>query len=181
MASATWTIGASRQAYSTSWWCAAMPLIDLERQVVPLGDRGADGRVRPLDLVVDGLADVVQQAAHLGDLDVRADLGGDDRRQVARLDDVVEHVLAVAGAELEPAEELDDLGREAGHAGVVGGLLAGLAHDEVDLGAGLGDDLLDAAGVDAAVGDELGEGEPGDLAADRVEARRGRPSRACRR
>ena len=33
-----------------------------------------------------------------------------------------------------------------GHAGVVGGLLAGLADDEVDLGAGLGDDLLDAAG-----------------------------------
>ena len=58
-----------------------------------------------------------------------------------------------------------------GHAGVVGGLLAGLAHDEVDLGAGLGDDLLDAAGVDPAIGDELGEGDPGDLAADRVEAR----------
>ena len=66
---------------------------------------GADGRVRTLDLVVDGLADVVQQAAHLGDLDVGADLGGDDRRQVAGLDDVVEHVLAVAGPELEPAEE----------------------------------------------------------------------------
>ena len=57
-----------------------------------------------------------------------------------------------------------------GHAGVVGGLLAGLAHDRVDLGAGLGDDLLDAAGVDAAVGDELGDRQPGDLAADRVEA-----------
>ena len=58
-----------------------------------------------------------------------------------------------------------------GHAGLVGGALAGLAHDEVDLGLGLGDDLLDAAGVDAAVGDELGDGDPGDLAADRVEAR----------
>ena len=41
---------------------------------------------------------------------------------------------------------------------------------EVDLGAGLGDDLLDPAGMDAAVGDELGERDPGDLAADRVEA-----------
>ena len=60
-----------------------------------------------------------------------------------------------------------------GHAGLVGGPLAGLAHDELDLGLGLGDDLLDAAGVDAAVGDELGDREPGDLAADRVEARTG--------
>ena len=58
-----------------------------------------------------------------------------------------------------------------GNAGLVGGRFAGLAHDEVDLGAGLGDDLLDAARVDAAVGDELGQGDPGDLAADRVEAR----------
>ena len=120
--------------------------------------------------MVDGLADVVEQAAHLGDLDVRADLGGDDRGQVAGLDDVVEHVLAVARAELEPAQQLDDLGGQARDTGLVGGLLAGLAHDELDLGAGLGDDLLDAAGMDAAVGDELGQGDPGDLAADRVEA-----------
>ena len=102
---------------------------DLGRQVVALGDRGADGGVRALDLVVDRLADVVEEAAHLGDLDVGADLGGDDRGQVAGLDDVVEHVLAVARPELEPAERLDDVGREARDAGVVGGLLAGLAHD----------------------------------------------------
>ena len=71
---------------------------------------------------------------------------------------------------MQPAEELDDLRRQAGHAGVVGGRLAGLADDDVDLGPGLGDDLLDAAGVDAAVLDELGQGQAGDLAADRIEA-----------
>ena len=58
-----------------------------------------------------------------------------------------------------------------GHAGVVGGLLAGLADDEVDLGAGLGDDLLDAPGMDAPVAHELRERDSGDLAADRIEAR----------
>ena len=105
IASAIWTIGASRQVYSTSWWWAAMRVDDLGREVVALGDLGADGGVRALDLVVDGLADVVEQAAHLGDLDVGADLGGDDRGEMAGLDDVVEHVLAVAGPELEPAEE----------------------------------------------------------------------------
>ena len=87
-----------------------------------------------------------------------------------RLDDMVEHVLAVARAELEAADELDHLGRQARDADVVRGLLARLADDEVDLGARLVDDLLDAAGVDAAVLDELGEREAGDLAADRVEA-----------
>ena len=69
---------------------------DAHREVVALGDSGADRRVGALDLVVDGLADVVQQTAHLRDLDVRADLGGDRGREPARLDDVVEHVLPVA-------------------------------------------------------------------------------------
>ena len=159
------------QAYSTSWWCAAIAFTTLNGRLLRLGDCRADRGVGPLDLVVDGLADVVEQAAHLGDLDVRAQLGGDDRGEAAGLDGVVQHVLAVAGAVLEPAEQLDDLRRQARHAGVVGGLLAGLPDDEVDLGAGLGDDLLDPARVDPAVGDELGEGEPGDLAADGVEAR----------
>jgi hypothetical protein len=96
IASATWTIGASRQAYSTSWWWAGDPVDHLERQVVALGDLGADRGVRALDLVVDRLADVVEQAAHLRDLDVGADLGGDDRGEAPGLDRVVEHVLAVA-------------------------------------------------------------------------------------
>ena len=98
-----------------------------------------------------------------------------------RLDDVVEHVLAVAGAVLQPAQELDELRRQARDAGLVGGRLAGLADDQVDLGAGLGDDLLDPAGMDPAVADELREREPGDLAADRVEARQDDRLRACRR
>jgi hypothetical protein len=29
MASAIWTTGASRQVYSTSWWCAAIALMTL--------------------------------------------------------------------------------------------------------------------------------------------------------
>ena len=59
---------------------------DLRRQVVALGDLRADRGVRALDLVVDRLADVVEQAARLRDLDVGADLGRDDRREPARLD-----------------------------------------------------------------------------------------------
>ena len=97
MASAIWTIGRLEAGVLDL-------LVVRGDRVDDLGRAGcgaaaicrADGGVRALDLVVDGLADVVEQAAHLGDLDVGADLGGDDRGQVAGLDDVLEHVLAVA-------------------------------------------------------------------------------------
>ena len=52
--------------------------------------------VRPFDLVIDGLADVVQQPAHLGRQHVGADLAGDDAGETRGLDRVLEHVLAVA-------------------------------------------------------------------------------------
>ena len=80
-----------------------MALTTLNEQVVLLGDGGADGGVGPLGLVVDALADVVQQAAELGRLDVGAELRGDDRGEVGRLHAVDEHVLAVARAVLEAA------------------------------------------------------------------------------
>jgi hypothetical protein len=73
---------------------------------------------------------------------------------------VVEHILAVARPVLEPAQQLDDLGGKARYAGFVSGLLAGLADDEIDFGARLGDDLLDPARMDATIGDELGDSDP---------------------
>ena len=138
---------------------------------VALRDVAADQGVRSLHLVVDGLTDVVQQAALLGLVDVGPDLGRKHRRQMRRLDRVVQDVLAVAGPILEPAQQLDQLRVQARHAGVVRRLLARLAHDDLDLGAALGDSLLDPARMDASVGDELGECHARHFAADRVEAR----------
>src|SRR5664280_3070539 len=146
------------------------PVHDLEREVVTCRDGRADRGVRTLDLVVDRLAHVVEEAAGLRGEHVRPELRGDDRRQAAGLDDVVQHVLAVAGAELEATEEARDLGRQAGHAGVVGGRVAGLADDQVHLGASLRHDLLDPAGMDPPVGHQLRERDPGDLAPDGIEA-----------
>ena len=57
------------------------------------------------------------------------------------------------------------------HAGIVDGLFTRLADHEVHLGAGLVHDLLDAAGMDPAVGDQLRDGEARDLPAHRIEAR----------
>ena len=50
--------------------------------------------------------------------------------------------------------------------GFDGRFLAGLADDRVDVALGLFDLLLDARGVDPPVGDEAGEREAADFAAD---------------
>ena len=78
----------------------------------------------PFDLVVHRLADVVQETGPLGHVHVGAELGGHDPGQVRHLDGVLQDVLAVAGPELQPAQELDQLRVQAVYARLEGGLLA---------------------------------------------------------
>src|SRR5690606_15939257 len=86
-------------------------------QVVVVGDRvddlagftetppevRSDLRVGALDLAVDRLADVVQQARAARHGLVHPDLCGDDPGEVGYLHRVLEDVLSVAGAELHAA------------------------------------------------------------------------------
>ena len=58
-------------------------------------------------LVVGRLADVVQQAAAAGQVAVQADLFGHHAGEERHFDRVPQHVLAVAGAEVQPAEQVD--------------------------------------------------------------------------
>ena len=88
---------------------------------------------------------------------------------MADLDGVAQHVLAVAGAVTHAAQELDQLRMDAVQVGLKDGLFAGLADLVVHFLAGLLHHLLDAGGVDAAVGDQLLQGDAGDLAAHRIE------------
>ena len=67
---------------------------------------------------------------------------------------VLQHVLRVAVAVLEHAEQLDQLGMHAVDAELEDRLLAGLADALLDLLLGLAHHLLDAAGMDAPVGDQ---------------------------
>ena len=87
-----------------------------------------------------------------------------------RLDEVLEHVLAVAGAVAQPAEQRDQLGVHLGDADLDQGVLAGPDAQRLDLDLGPLVLLLDALRVDAAVEHQRLEGQPADLAADRVEA-----------
>ena len=97
---------------------------DLGGFLVLAGDVHADGDVAALDLVVDALAEVVQQAGALGGGDVHAELGGQETSDVGDLDGVVEDVLPVAGAVLLAAQELDELRVEVVDARLVRGALA---------------------------------------------------------
>ena len=149
------------------------------------GDAVDDGRVlavlrRHLDtqldvgavvLVGEDFADVVQQGAPLGEVDVELQLGGHHPGQVGDFLGVLEDVLPVRGAVFHAAHELDQLGVHAADAGVVHGLLPGLEDAGIDIGLGLLDDLLDPAGMDAAVGDQSLQRQAADLAAHRLEAR----------
>ena len=126
-------------------------------------------RVRAVDLVVDGLADVVQQAGALGDLGVGAKFGGHDAGEMSDLDGVVEDVLAVARAVLEAPEDANELGRHAVHVGVEAGLFPGLLDGGLDLSLRLKVRLLDTRRVDTPVGEQLGEREARGLAAHAVE------------
>ena len=68
--------------------------------------------VRALHLAIDRLADVVHEGRAHGDVRVEADFLRHDAGQPRHLGRMREDVLPVAGAELEPAHQPQDLGME---------------------------------------------------------------------
>src|SRR5437773_8243236 len=71
------------------------PIDHVLRESVALQKLAADDRVRPLDLVIDGFADVVQQTGALHRLWVVAGLGCEHAGDVRHLDRMPQDVLAV--------------------------------------------------------------------------------------
>jgi hypothetical protein len=84
---------------------------------------------------------------------------------------VLQDVLRVARAEFEPPQKLNDLVVRHRHVGIQHRLLADLEDVPVHFLLCLGHHLLDSRRMDATVLDELGQGQPGGLAADVVERR----------
>src|SRR5881628_22769 len=87
------------------------------------------------------------------------------------LDRVHEHVLRVAVAVLEHADQLDQLGMDAVHPDLEHGALTGLADRVVELLLCLAHHLLDPTRMNAPIGDEALERQARQLAPDGVVAR----------
>src|SRR5579875_1337833 len=143
---------------------------DLRRLPVLARDLAPDDRMRALDLVGERLADIVEERRPPGLALVEPQLRRHGPRDEGGLDRVHEHVLGVAVAILEHADEPHQLGMDAVDADLEHRPLARLADGLVELLLGLADHLLDPRGVDAAVGNEPLEREAGQLAPDRVVA-----------
>ena len=122
---------------------------------ISAGKLGANDSMRALNVVVDGLAQVVQKTGALGGHNIQTKLGGHHAAQVGNLKRVLQHVLTKRGAVAQSAQGLDNLGMQVVDTGIEGGLLAGLAHALLNQVCGLVIHLLDAGGVNTAVGNEV--------------------------
>ena len=120
--------------------------------------------------MVKRLADIVKQAGSLCSPDVGAKFRSHEACEVRDLERMIEHVLTVARAVFELAEELDDLGVDVVDACVNKRPLARLLNGRLDLSLSLIVHFLDPCGVDPAVGNELLKSDSCDLSADGIEA-----------
>ena len=126
-----------------------------------------------LDLVIDGLADIVQETGALCDVYLNAELRCKQTGNVRHLDGVLQDVLTVARAVLHASEQLHELGIKAVDVGFKHGTLALGLYRCVDFLLRLGDHFLDARRMDASVGNELFKSKTRHLAANGVKARHG--------
>ena len=143
---------------------------DLRVLAVFLADVNADLDMAALDLVVKGLADVMQQTGAAGQLDIDTQLTGHQTGQPGHLERVAQDVLAEARAVLQAANELDKVGMQAVNAKLHDGLVAFALHLDFQLAAALVHGLLDAGRMDTAIGNQALQRHAGDLAAGLVKA-----------
>ncbi len=138
------------------------PLVD----AVTLGKFCPDNGVSTFNFVVNGFAQVVQQAAHLGNGNVRAKFTCDHPRKVGSFDAVGVLVLSIAGAELETPQQFDDLRVQARYACLVSRRLALLADDLIDFFLGVVYELLNSCRVDTPIYHQFAQRALGNLAAN---------------
>ena len=119
------------------------------------GQFGADDGMGTFDLVVNGLAQVMQETGTFGLLDVDTEFGSHDAAEKCHLQGVLIDILAVGGAVPEAADQLEYLRMDAVYTQIERRLLTGLLDGKFDLFFRLVNNLLDPAGVDAAVSDQF--------------------------
>ena len=128
--------------------------------------------MRPLDLVADRLADIVQQAAAFGEHDITFELCRHQPGQMRHLDRVRKHILPIARTVAHASEQTNQLRMDAVNARLERRLLPRFLNPLIDLAARLLDHLFDACGMDAPVLDQLLKCNARNLAAHRIEPRK---------
>ena len=126
-----------------------------------------------LDLVVERLADVMQQTGTAGQRDIHAHLACQQTGQPGHLHAVGQRILTKAGAVLQTANELDEVGVQAMDAQLHDSALALPLHLQLEVVAALFHRLLDAGRMDAAIADEAFQRHAGHFAAGLVEGGQG--------
>ncbi len=140
--------------------------------IFPILGRDLDAELHVGALVVVGqhLADVVQQAAPLGELDIEVEFRRHHPGNPGDFLRVLVDVLPVGRPIPHPPDQLDHFGMEPVDARLVGRLLAQFDQLLLQLLLDLFDDLFDPPGMNPPVGNQRFERAPSDFAANRVEA-----------
>ena len=135
-----------------------------------LGDFAADFHMGTFHFVVDGLANIVQETGTLSQNYVHAQLASHYASQICYLHRVVQHVLAIAGAVTQTAQQLNQLRMQAMHAHCKGGLLASFLNLLLNLFLCLLHHLFNTGRMDTTIVDELFQSDACNLAAHGVKA-----------
>ena len=130
----------------------------------------ADLYMGAFDLVVERLADIMQQTCTSCKGSVHAKLARHDTGEVSHLNGVVEDVLAVGSPVAQTSDKSYQLVVQTVHVGFHHSAFALLADTLLDLLARLFHGFLDASRVDTAVLDKSFKGDTRDLAAYLVKA-----------
>ena len=126
-----------------------------------------------LDLMIKGLADIMQQACAACQLNVHAKLASHQAGQPCHFQRMAQHILAIAGAILQAADQLDQIGMQAVDTKVHHSLFALALHLNFQFAAALIHGLLNAGRVDTAIGDQALQGHAGHFTAGLVKAGKG--------
>ena len=135
-----------------------------------LSDFAADFHVRAFHLMVNCLADIMQQTCTLSKHNVYAQLRSHHACQVCNLNRVVQHILTIAGAIFQTAQKLNQLRMQAMHANRKGCLLASLLNLLLNLFLSLLDHFFNTGRMNTTVVNQLFQSNAGNLAAHRIKA-----------
>ena len=141
--------------------------------VVAFEDFVAEFRVRTFLFVIEGLTNVMQEATTTAKLGIHAQIGSHCTSQEPDFHRVLQDVLAVRRPVLQFAQGLDHLWMQSRYFASKGCFFAVTDDFAVHVLLHLGQDLFDAGGVNAAIGQQFFHDPPRDLATHTIKTANG--------